>query len=199
MYETTKSVLQIGWTVVFHFLSYVVASRKLSPQFSLCFSFLTLSVINRFMFHFISFPWGRWSTRPQTHQKQKWLYTTNSGCFHRPNPGSRSCWWASHSLDLAHRQILFNQHNILNVWKFCESFLIFDFSWRSEKIFPYGSTFPYGNKQLDVICICHRLHHSYCLTYGALHWFKLPVEYLHFLAWLHFSMTWSLAQSEHSN
>lgn len=132
MYETTKSVLQIGWTVIFHFLRYVVASRKLSPQFSLSFSFLTLSVINRFMFHFILFPWGRWSTKPQTHQTQKWLYTTNSGCFHRPNPGSRSCWWASHSLDLAHRQILFNQHNILNIWKFCESFLIFDLKIRKK-------------------------------------------------------------------
>lgn len=95
-----------------------------------------------------------------------------------------AAWPASHGLILAHKNILLNHRSILETGKFCESFLIFDFSWKSKKKkknFQYGSAAPYGNKQLDVIHVCHSLDLFYCFTSGAFHWFKLPTEYLHFL------------------
>lgn len=176
---------QICWTVIFRFLSYVVASKYKVYNFLFHFPFRHwLSVTNSFMSHLVSFPWCDL-------QNHKCIKSRNDFIplilvvFIGLILEAGAAWQASHGLILAHKNILLNQHSILEIGKFCESLLIFDFSWKSKKkkkkIFQYESTAPNGNKQLDVIRVCHTLDQFYCFTSETFDWFKLPTEYLHFL------------------
>ena len=141
-----------------------------------------LSVTNSFMSHLISFPWCDLQNHKRIKSRNDFIPLILV-VFIDLILEAGAAWPASHGLILAHKNVLLNHRSILEIGKFCESFLIFDFSWKSKKkkAFQYGSTAPYGNKQLDVIRVCHSLDLFYCFTSGAFHWFKLPTEYLHFL------------------
>ena len=91
-----------------------------------------LSVTNSFMSHLISFPWCDLQNHKRIKSRNDFIPLILV-VFIDLILEAGAAWPASHGLILAHKNVLLNHRSILEIGKFCESFLIFDFSWKSKK------------------------------------------------------------------